>query len=60
MKTYLIYNINWDTDGQRVRLPKKLKITVTDDFNCCLDGADYLSDKFGWCVFGFDFKEVTR
>lgn len=45
-------SINWDTDGERITgLPTEVDIPeeITDED----DVADYLSDTFGYCVFGF-------
>lgn len=41
------YNIVWDTDGEDVTLPNIVKIPdgIKEE-----DVADYLSDKFGWCI----------
>ena len=45
-KTFKV-SVNWDTDNQKVDLPKIVEIPnyVEDD-----DVADYLSDEYGWCV----------
>jgi hypothetical protein len=51
MKTYAI-NIKWDTDGEQIdSLPTIVEVPseVTDD-----EIADFLSDKYGFCVFKFD------
>ena len=48
------YDINWDTDGEKVDyLPNSVMIphTVDDD-----DIADYLSDRFGFCIFDFKIR----
>ena len=39
--------IEWDTDGEEVDLPSEVEIPkdVSEE-----DMADYLSDKYGWCV----------
>ena len=44
-------NIKWDTDNEVVDLPTEVEIPegYSED-----DIADYLSDEYGWCVFGFD------
>lgn len=53
-------NIVWDFDeedaGSFIGLPEKANIPaeVEDD-----EIADYLSDKYGWCVYSFDIKEVA-
>ena len=58
------FDIEWDTDGvpiRRLGLPKKIELIVhmdedgdesdLDDFVC-----DYLSDEFGYCIYGFQVK----
>ncbi len=54
------FNIQWDTDGEIVNLPNEIVMTIEDeDMDIGLEGADILSDKFGWCVNSFDFKIVS-
>lgn len=52
--------ISWDTDGRRNHgLPSCVEMGVNKDFShddICLNGADLLSDKFGYCVEGFEFE----
>lgn len=45
-KTFKV-SVNWDTDEENIDLPKVVEIPnyVEND-----DVADYLSDKYGWCV----------
>ena len=57
--------IQWDTDGNK-RLLKKLpkEDTLTIDDYCegdCLDDelADILSDKYGFCLFGFNYEIIN-
>ena len=47
-------NINWETDGYKVDLPKEVKIPkgIKDD-----EIADYLSDNFDWLVNSFDIRK---
>jgi hypothetical protein len=49
----------WDTDGMRVKLPKKMKIPVTieDEDNVSVSGIhdeamDKASDITGYCIIG--------
>ena len=58
MKYYRAYNINWDTDGEKVDLPSELNIALDDDADIAVEGSDALSDKIGWCVNHFDYKEL--
>jgi hypothetical protein len=57
----LFYNIKWDTDGEKVKLPKRLRVSLDkfdDEFDFAYEGADYLSDEYGWCVESFEY-EIT-
>lgn len=60
MKTQVrFFDIQWDTDGAKIdALPKETTIDVVMDDNTdiALEGADMLSDKFGWCVSSFHFN----
>ena len=54
-------NIKYDTDGKKVKgLPKSM--TLNRDYLSLEDvetnGADEISDRTDWCVFGFDVEEV--
>ena len=62
MKRYRIYNILWDCDGENPKqfdLPLDFVVDVDDDLNMEHDGANIISDYFGFCIHGFDFQEVT-
>lgn len=53
-KSYAV-NIKWDMDGEEVTgLPTRVEIPyfVNED-----EIADYLSDEYGFCVFGFDIEQ---
>ena len=52
------YNIIWDTDGETVDLPDDVIIDLDDDADPSLEGADYLSDNYGWCVISFNIDTV--
>lgn len=55
------YNIAWDDDGEGVNLPDSFTTTINNqDFNPSLEGADLLSDKFGFCVKGFNFEVIPE
>jgi len=62
-KIYRFFGIKWDTDGvpaKQLNLPASVDMEINDpDFDPELEGADKLSDKFGFCVFGFEYKLVT-
>lgn len=54
--TVIISNIKYDTDGEKVRLPKTLTMTVPDDTpDDEIDdlASDFISDETGYCHFGF-------
>jgi hypothetical protein len=59
------FNIQWDTTdaehpvGQVVDLPTDVVLDVDDDLDPEYEGADVLSDKFGWCVTSFDYERVS-
>jgi hypothetical protein len=54
------FNIQWDTDGKKIKLPLEavLEVDHDDKDDISLKGADLLSDKFGWCVNSFQFETV--
>lgn len=61
MKKIHFFNIKWDTDGEPVdetELPTSIIMKVDFDIDIDTEGADVLSDEFGWCVLGFNFKEL--
>lgn len=51
-------NIKWDTDGDKEvlnELPTEVTIPEnTEEEDVC----DYLSDEYGYCVFGFDVVQL--
>ncbi len=54
---YTITNIKYDTDGHKVKLPKKMVIKVPDDLETYEEIEDYISDEIsnrtGFCHKGF-------
>ena len=58
MKTIKFSKIVWDTDDEVVDLPSEVTLQVDEDLSVEYDGADVLSDKYGWCVFSFSFEEI--
>ena len=49
-------SIKWDTDGEKVKLPKAIAVpkgAFEKDFDFDSDGADFLSNHYGWCVKSF-------
>lgn len=60
---FRITNINWDTDGEKVDLPKELVIEMSQEHVLAYEDFDeavseLLSDNYGWCVNGFCFEEL--
>jgi len=51
------YNIKWETDGQKVSLPKSVVIpneVMAEDDEVAV--ANYLSDQYGFLVISLDVK----
>ena len=49
-------DIKWDTDGEDIDfLPERVSIPFFMDDD---EIADYLSDKYGFCVFGFNIEQI--
>ena len=59
MKIVRFFNIDWDTDGDDSGLPKDVVVVADDDRDPAEEGADILSDAFGFCVNGCLFKLLT-
>ena len=60
-----VIDIDWDTDGQDIKnLDLPTEVEVPDDIaDEIFDGgydddvADWLSDEYGYCVYGFIIKD---
>lgn len=53
-------NIKWDADPISMkRLPKTIEMKVEIDCDIDLEGADLLSDKFGFCVHTFEWENIS-
>lgn len=50
MKLIKAFNIEWDTEGQEIDLPKEAFFQVDDDFDCDEGLADLLTDEYNFCV----------
>lgn len=52
-----VTNIEWDTDGEDCDLPTSTELEIEHDEEDDLDAiiADALSDKFGFCMFDFNY-----
>lgn len=59
MAKHVVYNIEYDTDGEKVELPDRLEIELPDDTDP-EDVEQLLSDEIsnitGFCHFGFLMK----
>lgn len=61
----LIYDIKWDTDGEKVNLPKKVEHTF-DGYNDINDEdllgeiAEWLTDEYEYCHGGFNVQEIEE
>lgn len=61
----LIYDIEWDTDGEKVKLPKQVEHVFEDydninDEDLLDEISDWLSDEYGYCHKGFCVKLVEE
>ncbi|MCA3266182.1 MAG: hypothetical protein ING19_08945 [Azospirillum sp.] len=55
-KIVKLTDIVWDTDGEDpedLGLPNETVIELDDEADPNMEGADALSDKFGYCVWSF-------
>ena len=59
MKTYLVNEIDWDTDGEMIsELPTCVELQFTDEEEVeDFDIADELSDRYGFCVNSFNYQQ---
>jgi hypothetical protein len=56
-KKVRFYDIQWDTDGETVEdLPTEVTLEVPGTLDIEMEGADLLSDKYGWCIHGFQHE----
>lgn len=59
----IVKNIKWDTDGETVDgLPDKVVIAELTPNMAELEDeiSDYLSDTYGFCLYGFDYEIVNN
>lgn len=60
-KTFIVSGIRWDKDGEKIKLPRKLEVTITDEdvdnLNDIDEVEDFISDEIsdmtGFCHFGW-------
>lgn len=57
-----VLNIDWDTDGETPDLPSEMIVfpLAAGIEDPAEDLADWLSDKFGWCVNSVKFAEIEH
>ena len=57
MKKFLVTNIEYDTDGIKIKLPKELEIILPENINGYEEIEEYISNEIsnrtGYCHFGF-------
>jgi hypothetical protein len=60
---YRCFNIKYDTDGHKVKLPKEIIVEVDKNLNedeLEETLSDSISDKTGFCHMGFDSEIFTK
>ena len=64
MRTYHVYEIDWDTDGEKVKLPSEFDIDIDVEGlskeEIAEELSDKISDEYGWCHNGFCYKRKRR
>ncbi len=63
MKVVRLFDIQWDTDGQdpdELGLPNEQIAVVDDDWTPEDDAADWLSDRYGFCVKACSFETIAE
>lgn len=54
-----VYDLDWETDGERVKLPKSVKMIVYANPDIDNEAvANQLSDEYGWLVKGFLWRRT--
>ena len=69
MKTYKVYDINWDVDNEKERtfLPSVMRVPIFDDSVEDVNNreeieeyiSEYITEDTGYCHDGFRYKEIT-
>jgi hypothetical protein len=63
MIKYLATDIQYDTDGEEIDLPKELEIEVPTEFETEDEIIDYISDEIsnitGFCHMGFSTTKIN-
>ena len=58
-----ITNIDWDTDGEKVKLPSEETFEINNDYIPDIiedEMNDYLSDKYGYCMYSYDCEIIEE
>jgi hypothetical protein len=55
MKQIKFFDIQWEIDDSDIDLPENVEVIVNADFDVDNDGADFLSDEFGYLVLSFKY-----
>lgn len=53
-------NIKYETDGQKVKLPKTIQLDVLADVDIEQEGADMISNETGWLVNSFEYEVLNK
>lgn len=56
MKVFKVKNIEWDTNGKRVKLPSEAIVECEDEEQI----ANTLSDIHGWLIYDFEVVSVEE
>ena len=49
-------DIDWDTDGEKVDLPKTVRIMLESSENAGEEAFEKLSNTYGWCIKSLKYK----
>lgn len=60
MKKIKAFDIKYETDSYKVKLPSEITFEVEDDFDPEIELADLISDETGWLVTSCDYKFLKR
>jgi hypothetical protein len=57
--SYVLYDIDYETDGHKVNLPTRIVVTLDEDEDPSLEGASIISDRTGYLVKTFSINRVA-
>lgn len=58
-KMVRFFDIVWDIDGEDVELPNNCVLALDKDVDIDQEGADELSDVYGWCVLSMNYEVIS-